>query len=77
MKLDKKKVEAEFSSADAKTRATGHANLEGIVRLGVTDRSRTMTEAKLTEGGGGKRSTAQFDLRIAVCGRGESTSKRN
>ncbi len=63
MKLDKKKVAAEFSSADAKIRATVQANLDGIVRLGLlTDL--TITEAKLAEGGGGKRSTAQFDLRI-------------
>ncbi len=63
MKLDKRKVAAEFSSADAKVRATAQANLDGIVRLGLlTDL--TITEAKLAEGGGGKRSTAQFDLRI-------------
>jgi valyl-tRNA synthetase len=64
MKLDKKKVAAEFSSADAVVRGIIGANRDGIARLGLlTDFS--VTDGKLAEAGGGKRSTAQFDLRIA------------
>jgi len=64
MKLDpKKKVPAEFASADAKTRAVIEANREAIQRLGVLMELRVL-EGKLPEGGGGMRSTAEFDLRI-------------
>jgi len=39
------------------------ANLDGIVRLGLLTEF-TLTDGTLAEGGGGKKSTAQFDLRI-------------
>jgi valyl-tRNA synthetase len=64
MKLEpKKKVAAEFSSADARIRKVVETNIEGIVRLGSLSELRVLGE-KLPEGGGGVRSTAQFDLRI-------------
>ena len=63
MKLDKKKLAAEFSSADAVARAVVEANREGITRLGFLTELR-VTEGKLPEGGGGVRSTAAFDIRI-------------
>jgi valyl-tRNA synthetase len=64
MKLDKKKVAAEFSSADAGARAVVEANREGITRLAFLTELRA-TREKLPEGGGGVRSTAAFDIRIA------------
>ena len=64
MKLDKKKVAAEFSSADAGARAVVEANREGITRLAFLTELR-VTREKLPEGGGGVRSTAAFDIRIA------------
>jgi valyl-tRNA synthetase len=63
MKLDKKKVAAEFSSADAGARAVVEANREGITRLTFLTELRVL-EGKLPEGGGGVRSTAAFDIRI-------------
>jgi valyl-tRNA synthetase len=63
MKLDKKKVAAEFSSGDAGARAVVEANREGITRLAFLTELR-VTEGKLPEGGGGVRSTAAFDIRI-------------
>jgi valyl-tRNA synthetase len=63
MKLDKKKVAAEFASAIAGVREVVAANRDGIVRLGLLTEFSVM-DGKLGEGGGGKRSTAQFDLRI-------------
>ena len=64
MKLDpKKKVAAEFFSADATVRGIVEANREGIVRLGLLSELR-VTPEKLREGSGGMRSTAQFDLQI-------------
>jgi len=64
MKLDpKKKVLAEFASEDAKTRAVIDANRDAIQRLGVLTELRVLA-GKLPEGGGGMRSTAEFDLRI-------------
>jgi valyl-tRNA synthetase len=63
MKLDKKKVVAEFASADAAVREIVSANREGIVRLGLLTELGVL-DGKLAEGAGGKRSTAQFDLRI-------------
>jgi len=64
MKLDpKKKVAAEFFSADATVRGIVEANREGIVRLGLLNELR-VTPEKLREGSGGMRSTAQFDLQI-------------
>jgi valyl-tRNA synthetase len=64
MKLDpKKKVAAEFASADGKTRAVIEANREAIQRLGNLS-GLSVVAGKLPEGGGGMRSTAEFDLRI-------------
>jgi len=65
MKLDppKKKVGAEFASADSKTRAVIEANRDAIQRLGLLTELRVLA-GKLPEGGGGMRSTAEFDLRI-------------
>ncbi len=63
MKLDKKKVAAEFSSADGGSRTVLEANREGITRLAFLTELRVV-EGKLPEGGGGVRSTAAFDIRI-------------
>jgi valyl-tRNA synthetase len=63
MKLDKKKVAAEFSSADAGARAVVEANCEGLTRLAFLTKLR-VTDEKLPEGGGGVRSTAGFDIRV-------------
>ena len=64
MKLEpKKKVAAEFSSADARARQVVGDNIEGIVRLGSLTELKVLAE-KLRSGDGGVRSTAQFDLRI-------------
>jgi len=64
MKLDpKKKVAAEFASLNAKTRGVIEANREAIQRLGSLS-GLNVVAGKLAEGGGGMRSTAEFDLRI-------------
>jgi len=64
MKLEpKKKVAAEFASADGKTRGVIEANREAIQRLGNLS-GLSVVAGKLAEGGGGMRSTAEFDLRI-------------
>ncbi|HUN61156.1 MAG TPA: valine--tRNA ligase [Candidatus Sulfotelmatobacter sp.] len=64
MKLDpKKKVAAQFSSSDASARGVIDANKEGIARLAILSELAIVSE-KLPEGGGGTRSTAQFDVRI-------------
>ena len=63
MKLDKKRVGAEFSSADADSRSIVEANREGISRLAFLTELRVV-EGKLSEGGGGVRTTAAFDIRI-------------
>ena len=64
MKLDpKKKVAAEFFSADPAARHIVEANKDGILRLAILSELRVSAE-KLPEGGGGMRSTARFDLRI-------------
>jgi valyl-tRNA synthetase len=64
MKLDpKKKVAAEFASANPKTRGVIEANREAIQRLGLLTELK-VHDGKLTDGGGGMRSTAEFDLRI-------------
>ncbi len=64
MKLDpKKKVAAEFSSADAETRRIVEANRDGILRLALLSEL-TVSSGKLAEGGGANRSTAEFDVRI-------------
>ena len=44
MKLDKKKVAAEFSSADAGVRGIVEANRDGIVRLGLLTELRVTAE---------------------------------
>ena len=65
MKLDpKKKVAAEFFSADATVRGIVEADREGIVRLGSLNELR-VTPEKLRAGSGGMRSTSQFDLQIS------------
>jgi valyl-tRNA synthetase len=63
MKLDKKKVAAEFSSTDTTSRSIIEANQEGITRLAFLTQLHVL-EKKLSEGGGGVRSTAAFDIRI-------------
>jgi valyl-tRNA synthetase len=64
MKLDpKKKVAAEFASTNTKTRGVIEANREAIQRLGNLS-GLSVAAGKLAEGGGGMRSTAEFDLRI-------------
>jgi valyl-tRNA synthetase len=64
LKLDpKKKVPAEFSSADSAVRSVIEANREGILRLGNLSELSVLS-TKLAEGGGAVRSSAQFDLRI-------------
>jgi valyl-tRNA synthetase len=64
MKLDpKKKMAAEFASADARTRSVIEANREAIQRLGNLS-GLSVVAGKLAEAGGGMRSTAEFDLRI-------------
>jgi valyl-tRNA synthetase len=64
MKLDpKKKVAGEFSSADARVRGVITANEDAIKRLAMLSELRISSQT-LPDGGGGMRSTAQFDLRI-------------
>jgi valyl-tRNA synthetase len=64
MKLDpKKKVSAELASDDAKTRNVIEANRDPIERLGLLTELRVLP-GKLPEGGGGMRSTAEFDIRV-------------
>jgi valyl-tRNA synthetase len=64
MKLDpKKKVKAEFSSADANLRASVTANLDAILRLAILS-GLSVSSDRLEQSGGSVRSTAQFDLRI-------------
>jgi valyl-tRNA synthetase len=64
MKLDpKKRVEAEFASGDGMMRGIVESHRETIQRLGLLRELRVLV-GKLPEGGGGMRSTAEFDLRI-------------
>ncbi len=64
MKLDpKKRLAAEFSSANAKTRDAVSANLDGILRLALLTELR-ITADQLPQAGGGLRSTAVFDVRV-------------
>jgi valyl-tRNA synthetase len=64
MKLDpKKKVTAEFASGNVQARGVIEANRAAIERLGNL-RDLQVLSGKLPEGGGGVRSTAEFDLRI-------------
>jgi valyl-tRNA synthetase len=65
MTLDaKKRVAAEFSSADGKTRAVIEANRDGILRLAVLSELK-ISAGHLSPAGGIVRSTSQFDVRIA------------
>jgi valyl-tRNA synthetase len=64
MKIDpKKKIGAEFYSADNKARALVETNKDAIQRLAILSELRVHS-GKVPEGGGGMRSTAQFDLRV-------------
>ena len=65
MKLDpKKKVVAEFSSADDRARQVIESSREGILRLAALSELKVNAE-RLPQSGGAVRSTALFDLRIA------------
>jgi valyl-tRNA synthetase len=64
MKLDpKKRIAAEFSSEEPRIRETIASNLDGILRLALLTELK-ITDAKLSQSGGGLRSTALFDVRI-------------
>jgi valyl-tRNA synthetase len=64
MKLDpKRKIASEFFSADPWTRGVIEANKDGIVRLAILSELAIFSQ-KPPEGGGGTRSTAEFDIRI-------------
>jgi len=64
MKLDpKKKVKAEFSSADSGLRDSLAANLDSVRRLAILSELNTGS-GQLEQSGGAVRSTARFDLRI-------------
>jgi len=64
MKLDpKKRLAAEFSSSDSKTRDAVAANLDGILRLALLTELK-VTADQLPQAGGGLRSTAVFDVRV-------------
>jgi valyl-tRNA synthetase len=65
MKLDpKKKLAAQFSSADAEVRKLIEANRDGIGRLAILS-DLAISSERLVAAGGAVRSTAQFDVRIA------------
>lgn len=65
MKLDpKRKVAADFYSADARIRTLAEQNLEAILRLGTLSELR-ISDKTLDPAGALVRSTPQFDLRIA------------
>jgi valyl-tRNA synthetase len=65
MKLDpKKKVAAEFASADEKARKVIQKNLEGILRLAALSELK-VSAASVAQTGGAVRSTSLFDVRIA------------
>jgi valyl-tRNA synthetase len=64
MKLDpKKRVSAQLSSESAWVRGVIEVNKDNIARLAILSELAVFSE-KLPEGGGGTRSTAEFDLRI-------------
>jgi valyl-tRNA synthetase len=65
MKVDaKKRIAAEFSSADARVRHTIETNREGILRLAFLSELKIGAE-RLPQSGGAVRSTALFDVRVA------------
>jgi valyl-tRNA synthetase len=65
MKLDpKKKIAAEFSSADQRARQVIESSREGILRLAVLSELKVNAE-RLPQSGGAVRSTALFDVRVA------------
>jgi valyl-tRNA synthetase len=66
MKLSdaKKKLVAEFSSADERVRHVIESNSEGILRLAALSELKVSAE-RLPQSGGAVRSTALFDVRIA------------
>jgi valyl-tRNA synthetase len=65
MKADpKKKLAAQFSSTDAGVRSVIEANRDGVARLAFLSELAISSE-HLAEAGGGKRSTARFDVRVA------------
>jgi valyl-tRNA synthetase len=64
MKLDpKKRIAAEFASENGRMREIVQAQRETIERLGLLTELRVQ-DGKLSEGGGGMTSGAEFDLRI-------------
>jgi valyl-tRNA synthetase len=64
MKLDpKKKLAAEFSSSDDRTREAIESSREGIIRLAALTDLQVSAE-RLPQSGGAVRSTALFDVRI-------------
>jgi valyl-tRNA synthetase len=65
MKLDpKKKIGAEFFSADTGSRNLIEANRDGILRLAILSELR-VSDKRLSQSGGAVRSASQFDVRIA------------
>src|SRR5262249_14257691 len=64
LKLDKKRVAAQFSSANPAIRETVAQNLDGILRLALLAEL-TISGEKVDQAGGGVRSTSEFDIRIA------------
>jgi valyl-tRNA synthetase len=60
----RKKVAAEFSSADEETRRVIEANRGGIARLAALSELK-ISAGHLSQAGGAVRSTAHFDVRIA------------
>ena len=64
IKLDpKKRVKAEFSSADSGLKASVAANLDAILRLAILSEL-SVSSGHLEQSGSSVRSTAQFDVRI-------------
>jgi valyl-tRNA synthetase len=64
MKLDpKKKVKAEFSSADSDLRSSLSVNMDAVLRLAILSELNVSSD-RLDQSGGSVRSTAKFDLRI-------------
>ncbi|HET9804650.1 MAG TPA: valine--tRNA ligase [Candidatus Acidoferrum sp.] len=64
MKLDpKKRVKAEFSSADGGLRHSITTNMDAVLRLAILSEL-TVSSSQLEQSGGTVRSTSQFDLRI-------------